>query len=58
MLAANPKPVGVQRTDGETTDQVPRETSMNVPTAQWLADNGSNPTHGGFPLTESVNGVK
>ena len=28
---------------------------MNVPTAQWLADNGSNPTHVGFPLTKSVN---
>jgi hypothetical protein len=24
-----------------TTDQVPRETSMKVPTAQWLATNGS-----------------
>lgn len=27
----------------QRTDQVPSETSMNVPTAQWLADNGSNP---------------
>jgi hypothetical protein len=31
----------VQRTIGETTDQDPSETSINVPIAQWLADNGS-----------------
>ena len=44
MPVMNPELVG---SNCETTDQVPSETSINVPTAQWLADNGSNSTHVG-----------